>query len=321
MDNMRDFNREVMARSIGNQSLPQSAVAAPIIAGENNYGVLVLEALNRCKPFTDENLPFVQTLADLIALAIDRERLKQRAAAVSKARQTDRMRAEVMATLSHELRMPLASIKGYATALLMDEVSWTRQKRTEFLQQIEEVCNDMEGILEDMLDTALLEVSHLSLEPQPLRLQHIAREISKEVEVYSDIHRLLVDFPAEFPLIEADPRWIKQVFRNIVDNAVKYSPNGGLIVIRGDARGHDVVISIADQGIGIPSEDLIPLFEKYFRIHSVATLHVPGTGLGLPIARAIVEAHGGHIWIDSRVDEGTTVSFSLPLPKPEVKRE
>jgi two-component system sensor histidine kinase VicK len=121
-----------------------------------------------------------------------------------------------------------------------------------------------------------------------------------------------VDFPTDFPIVEADPRWIKQVFRNILDNAVKYSTDGGLIVIKGQARTADVVVSVADQGIGISSEDVIPLFEKYFRVRTVATLHVPGTGLGLPIARAIVEAQGGRIWVESKVGEGTTVFFSLP---------
>jgi two-component system sensor histidine kinase VicK len=105
------------------------------------------------------------------------------------------------------------------------------------------------------------------------------------------------------------------VFRNILDNAVKYSPDGGLIVSHADVRPTDVVVSTSDQGIGISSENLIPLFEKYFRVRSAATLHISGTGLGLPIARAIVEAHGGRIWVESREGEGTTISFSLPRPR------
>jgi signal transduction histidine kinase len=111
------------------------------------------------------------------------------------------------------------------------------------------------------------------------------------------------------------------VLRNILDNAVKYSPNGGLIVIKGEARTIDVVVSVADQGIGISSEDLIPLFEKYSRVRSVSTLHVSGTGLGLPIARAIVEAHGGRIWVESKVGEGTTIFFSLPRNQSERRRQ
>jgi K+-sensing histidine kinase KdpD len=312
MADMRPFNREVFRRSIGSDRLPDSAVAVPITAGNERFGVLVLEALGTRDPFTQQSLPFVQTLADLIALRIDRERLQARADAVREARRADRMRSEVMATLSHELRMLLVTIKGYATALQLDEVAWSEAKRQEFLRLIEEACDDMESMIQDILDSSLIEVDQLNLERQPLRLAALAREIASEVECRSPAHRPVVDFPSDFPLVEGDPRWIKQAFRNILDNAVKYSPDGGLIVIQAEARPNDVVVSVSDQGIGISSEDLIPLFEKFFRVRSAATLHISGTGLGLPIARAIIEAHGGRIWVESKQGEGTTIFFSLP---------
>ena len=219
---------------------------------------------------------------------------------------------EVLATLSHELRMPLSTIKGYATAMLIDELHWSDAQRDQFLQLIEEACDDMEGMLRDILDSSLADVDQLKLEPQPVRLGSLARQVAGELQHRSEQHRLVVDFPQDFPIVSADERWIKQVLRNILDNAVKYSPEGGLIVLRGETRRADVVVSVADQGIGISSEDVIPLFEKYFRVRSVSTLHVPGTGLGLPIARAVVEAHGGRIWVESTVGEGSTILFSLP---------
>jgi K+-sensing histidine kinase KdpD len=295
-------------------------VAAPIAVGDQKLGVLVLETLNHSSKFTEHDLPFAQTLADLIALTIDRERLKVRADAVREARRAERTRSEVMATLSHELRMPLATIKGYATALLLDEVTWSEAKRKDFLGLIEEACNDMEGMIQDILDSSMIEVDRLRIEHLPVQLPDIAREIAAEVGHRSKLHRLVVEFPTDFPIVEADPRWIKQVFRNILDNAVKYSPDGGLIVIKGEARSADVVVSISDQGIGISPEDLIPLFEKYFRVRSAATLHIPGTGLGLPIARALIEAHGGRIWVESKAGEGTTVFFSLPYEQPRKGR-
>jgi signal transduction histidine kinase len=148
-----------------------------------------------------------------------------------------------------------------------------------------------------------------------VRLHHLARDIAAEIQLRTASHRIIVDFPEKFPILEVDPRWIKQVFRNILDNAVKYSPQGGLVFIRGEERVSDVMIMIADQGIGISPEDLIPLFERYFRVRTAANLHIPGTGLGLPIARAIVEAHGGRIWVESKLGEGTTIFFSLPKTK------
>jgi signal transduction histidine kinase len=136
--------------------------------------------------------------------------------------------------------------------------------------------------------------------------------MADDIQRRTKIHHLVVDFPPDFPIIDADPRRITQVLRNILDNAIKYSPEGGLVMVRGEVRPNDVVISIADQGVGISPEDLIPLFEKYFRVKSATGYHVAGTGLGLPVARSIVEAHGGRIWAESKVGQGTTLYFSLP---------
>ena len=172
----------------------------------------------------------------------------------------------------------------------------------------------MEMMIRDILDTSLIEVDQLTIRREPLLLQHLANDIASEAQHQTELHRLVIDFPVDFPIVEADRHWIKQMFRNILDNAVKYSPDRGLIVIKGEERPSDVVISIADQGIGISPEDLIPLFEKYFRVKSASTLHIAGTGLGLPIARTIVEAHGGRIWAESKLGEGTTLNFSLPKP-------
>jgi signal transduction histidine kinase len=143
-------------------------------------------------------------------------------------------------------------------------------------------------------------------------MERLAREAVDEMRPRAGNHNIVLDFPAEFPIIDADPLRVKQVLRNIIHNAVKYSPDGGLVVIRGEVRLTDVTVSIADQGVGISPENLIPLFEKYFRVKSPAGYHIPGTGLGLPVARAIVEAHGGRIWAMSQVGKGTTLYFSLP---------
>jgi signal transduction histidine kinase len=127
----------------------------------------------------------------------------------------------------------------------------------------------------------------------------------------------MVDFPSPFPIVDADPQRITQVMRNLLDNAVKYSPSGGLVVVRGEVRETEVVLSVADQGEGIAPEHLVHLFEKFFRIKSGLRRHVVGTGLGLPIARTIVETHGGRIWAESQVDQGTTFYFTIPRTSTE----
>ena len=131
-------------------------------------------------------------------------------------------------------------------------------------------------------------------------------------------HRILVELPKAFPIVKADPGRIAQVLRNLLDNAVKYSPQGGMIVVRGQVRESEVVISVADQGVGIAPQDLNRLFEKYFRVESGLGRHVVGSGLGLPIAQAIVESHGGHIWAESEYGKGSTFIFVFPKCVQEV---
>ncbi len=313
MADMRPANREVLARALGTKTLPRCTLAAPISVGEQKFGVLVLETFHNSAIFTENDLPFLQTLADLIALVIDRARLEAQADVVRATQQSEHLRSEVMGILSHQLRMPLSAIRGYATALLLDEVEWSEKKRREFLQLIDEESDNIQAMITEILDSALIDLDQLVIERQPMRLQLVAHDVVQEMLRRTETHRPVIDFPPDFPIVEADPRWIKQVFRNILDNAIKYSPDGGLIVIKGEVRLTDVVISIADQGLGISPEDLIPLFEKFFRVKSTSNLNIAGTGLGLPIARIIVEAHGGRIWAESKLGQGTTIYFSLPL--------
>ena len=316
MADMRPANRAFFSQALGSEEIFLCSITAPIAVGDQKFGVLILETLHGPSTFSQDDIPFVQTLADLIALAIDRARLEDKADAIRAVREADRMRAELMATLSHELRMPLTSIKGYSTALLL-QINWDKEKISDFLHKIDEECDNLQGMIKDILDSSLIDVNQLNLELQPVRLQNIARDVTMETQRHTNIHTLMLEFPHDCPIVNADARWIRQVFRNIFENAIKYSPEGGLIVIRGEVRPTDIVVSVSDQGIGISPEDLIPLFEKFFRVKSAAGLHVAGTGLGLPVARAIVEAHGGKIWVESKLNQGTTIYFSLP--KAEVK--
>jgi len=312
MDDLQPGNMQIVIQSLGMDKLPLCTLAAPISVDGQKFGVLLLETIEGPAVFTEDEIPFVQTLADLIAMSIDRARLTAKTDTIRETREAERMRSELMAALSHELRLPLTAIKGYTTALLMDEVEWNPQKRAAFLQRIDAECDNMQVLLSDLLDSALTDMNQLSVEAAPVRLHRIANEVTSEMQLRTELHRLVVDLPSDFPIVSIDPHWIKQVFRNLLDNAIKYSPEGGLIVIRGESRLRDVVVNIADQGIGISPENLIPLFEKYFRVMPSDNYRVPGSGLGLPITRAILEAHGGRIWIESRIGQGTTVSFSLP---------
>jgi signal transduction histidine kinase len=225
MNDMRLANRRALEKSLKLADYnPKGILAVPLSVESQKFGVLVLETLMGEAVFTPEDIPFVQTLADLIALSIDRARLQTKADAIRVANQTERLRSEVMAALSHQLRMPLSAIKGYSTALLLDEVDWSDNKRNEFLNYIDEECDSMQAMITELLDSSLIDVGQLSIELQPVRLPPLAHSIGLELQRRTNQHQIIIDFPAEFPIVDADPRWIKQVFRNILDNSIKYSP-------------------------------------------------------------------------------------------------
>lgn len=313
MADMDSNNRSLFEKATRGTALPRSAICAPLVSRGSRIGVLVLECLQKNGCFLPSDLDFVQALADLIALALERDQLSAEAEQVRVLQEANRLKSELLSTLSHEMRTPLASIKGYVTALLIDDSEWDEATRREFLEIIDEECDNLENLITDILESSTIEAGLLRIEKQPTLLARLAQRAIEQASLRTRQHRFIVSFPAGFPVVDADPRRIEQVLHNLLDNAVKYSPNGGLVVVRGEVREDEVQISVADQGVGIAPEHLNRLFERFFRIKSGIGPNVVGTGLGLPIARTIVESHGGRIWAESNVGSGTTFFFTLPL--------
>jgi signal transduction histidine kinase len=329
--NLTPATHELFHAANSGQEEAQSAICVPLIAdeqpaaGPSKVGALVLESGRAAARFLPEDLAFLQDVTPLFALAIGcsvsagwsvsargarPRRQRQVALALEEA---NRLKAELISTLAHEMRTPLTSIKGYSTALLLEEASFSQETQREFLQIIDQECDVLQDLIHDLLESSAIDAGMLKLEPQPVRLIRLVQALVEDMARRTQIHRFLVDFPVDFPIVDADPLRIEQVLRNLLDNAVKYSPQGGMIVVRGEAQEDRVIVSVADQGMGIAPEHLNRLFEKFFRVESVSGQHVVGSGLGLPIARTIVEGHGGHIWAESRLGEGSTFYFTLPL--------
>jgi len=324
IENMTVANGEMVTVARIGLKEPHSAVCIPLISGETKVGVLMLENLHDANGFASADLPFLQTVADLAALSVEGARLRENFQSAQALSEANRLKAELLSTLAHEMRTPLTSIKGYSTALLMEEVTFDPKSQREFLQFIDEECDVLQTLIHDLLESSIIDAGLLRLEPQPVQLPRLAKNVTDDIARRTEIHRFLLDFPEHFPIVDADPDRIVQVLRNLLDNAVKYSPEGGLIVVRGEVREDEAVVSVADQGVGLTPEHLNRLFEKFFRAKSSLGRHVVGSGLGLPISRTIVESHGGRIWAESQVGEGTTLFFALPLeglsqepPEPE----
>ena len=314
--NLTPANREVVRAAVIGPRQLQSAVCIPLFTGQTKVGVLRLENRHQPNRFVREDIPFLKTVSDLIALSIENARLRNELQDTRALEEANRLKAELISTLAHEMRTPLTSIKGYSTALLMEEATFTPETQQEFLQIIDEECDILQDLIHDLLESSIIDAGLLRLEPQPVTLPRLAKSVTDDMARRAQKHHFLVDFaggPERFPIVDADPHRIEQVLRNLVDNAVKYSPQGGLVVVRGEVREDEVVVSVADQGVGIAPEHLNQLFEKFFRVESGLGRHVVGSGLGLPIARTIVESHGGRIWAESQVGEGSTLYFTLPL--------
>ena len=243
-------------------------------------------------------------LANRIATDTERERARAEAADV---------RFDLIGMLAHEMRTPLASIKGYASAMLLDEIDLDRDTELEFLQAIDEESERLNEMVTHLLDSTVIEAGALELHREPVLLAGLIRRTVAVMARRTDRHRLIVSCSSSVPAVYADEQRVQQVLTNLLDNAIKYSPDGGLILVRCERKGSNAIVVVSDQGVGIAPEHLNKLFERFFRTEQRRTLGVSGTGLGLPIVDSIVRAHGGRIWAESVVDEGTKLSFTLPI--------
>lgn len=314
MANMTSQNCAYLSQALLNCKQPQSVLAFPLICGDVTIGAVILENWRGHQWFSQADLRLAEALVDVMSLAACQARLHRQLELESEAlEKTTMLQQEVMSTLAHEMRTPLASIKGYASALLLEEVQWDEETKREYLQVIVEQSDALSEIIADLLEASLIDAGRLEIQKEPVLLPRLAQEVVDQVAQYTDKHRFVVSFSPGFPVVDADSGHIRRVLFNLLDNAIKYSPEGGLVVVHGETSESEAIISVADQGQGIAPEHLNRLFERFFRVKFVTGYHVAGSGLGLPIARNIVEAHGGRIWAESKVGEGTKIYFTLPL--------
>lgn len=250
----------------------------------------------------------------------ERKRLEQQAALTDAAREADRLKSELLSTVSHELRTPLGSIKGHATALLRYGTRLPIKEQHEFLRAIDRASDKLRELIEHLLQLSRLEAGGLPMERQPCDLGALAREAVEELRPHlTEHHPLLVKLVEPLPTLQLDPRRIREVIDNLLDNAVKYSPLGGEITVEvapvagDDGRPVTVRLAVRDHGIGIPAEHHALIFERFHRVDSSLTRSIGGTGLGLAICRKIVEAHGGEITVESAPGEGSTFLVTLPI--------
>ncbi len=288
----------------------------PIKREREVVGLMNLESAD-AETFNDEQVQFVTRLVDHASVAITNARLFAEVQAANLAK------TEFVSFVAHELKNPMASIKGYTSLLLGGAVGAPNEMQTQFLDTIHRNVDRMATIVSDLNDITQLETGRVRLELKDVSFQTIMDEVIRTNRPLIDAKQqtLEVDAPADLPTVWADQKRTVQVFTNLVSNAYKYTPEGGTIKLKversvnqWDPRGSPEVLHIAvtDTGIGISPDDQKKLFQKYYRTQEGKDM-APGTGLGLNIVKTLVELQGGQIWFESVFRQGSTFHFTLPL--------
>jgi K+-sensing histidine kinase KdpD len=225
-------------------------------------------------------------------------------------RTAEEIKSTFISIVSHELRTPVTLIKGYASTLRRDDAKWDRKTINDSLKVIEEEADRLAKMIDDLLDASRLQAGGLSLNRADVSLPALAGRVAERFGSQTQKHTIVSDFPERFPVILADETRLEQVLANLVSNALKYAPQGE-IRISGSTRSEQVVVCVSDEGPGIDARDLPHIFDRFYR-STDAVKQTKGAGLGLYLARAIIEAHGGRIWADPKPDAGARICFSLP---------
>lgn len=238
---------------------------------------------------------------------------------VTPLKDAERLKDEFIAMAAHELRTPMAAVKGYAEMLTRGPVSelgapledWQR----EALEAIDSSTTRLVELTNDLLDVARLQADRLELRFEPTDLIALARRVSRRMQVTTHRHKLIVESHEDYVVADIDARRIEQVFGNLLSNAIKYSPDGGNIFVNVSSREDraHALITIRDSGIGIPQEQQGKLFSRFVRADNARERSIGGTGLGLYLCREILARHGGRIWLDSQLNQGSVFSVELPL--------
>jgi two-component system sensor histidine kinase KdpD len=271
----------------------------------------------------EEQLTLFAAFCDQIALALDRAALQQQAIHAEALRESDQLKDVLLGSVTHDLRTPLASIKAAVSSLLQADMTWSDEERRDFLASIDASADRLNRLVGNLLDLSRLEAGSAP----PVKDWYLIGEVVATVLDRLDLtgqtqqHRIVVDIPRDVPLVPMDYGQIEEVLTNLLENALKYSPAGSEIRVAARARpSAELEVRVQDQGIGIPPNELGAIFDKFYRVQHVqlpwVTTRPPvGTGLGLAICAAIIHAHDGHIWAESRSGQGATFIFTLPIPQ------
>jgi len=286
----------------------RSSLTCPLIAMGRPIGFIFFSSMQP-NTYRDVYVEDYLQIADELALIVEKAHLYQQSLELNE------LKNKFVGIAAHDLRNPTSLIQSYIQLLLEGYLGEISPAQQEALSKMNKACKGMFALIDDLLDVSAIESGHLELRLRPVDLAAYLQENLTENAILakSKSIELTADLSPDLPTVMIDPDRISQVLNNLISNAIKYSDPRTIITLRARATGSEVTIAVQDQGQGIPAEEMDRLFTEFGRTSARPTGDEKSIGLGLAIARRIVEAHGGRIWAESQVGIGSTFAFTLPL--------
>ncbi len=313
-----ELNTEPLHKSLdeGEAIKFSSLLIVPLIVKDEAVGVLCLYTKEPVE-FTKQQIDSTHTFASQATVAIENARLYTlEQATVAKLKDLDNAKSDFLSMVSHELRSPLTSIKGYTSLILAGRVGQINEQQKKFLSIVESQSNHLTGLISDLLDLSRIESGRITMRKVSVSMKVIAETIAERMmpQMMSKNITLTVDAEEGMPFILGDPERLGQIYTNLITNAFKFTPEGGKITLKSWKEGDCIECRIIDTGIGLTKENLKKVFEKFYQVDNTSTRAAGGVGLGLSIIKKILEAHKGRIWAESEgIGKGATMCFSIPF--------
>ncbi|WP_447964148.1 ATP-binding protein [Nitrospira sp. Ecomares 2.1] len=297
----------------------QSLVIVPMVLRGKLFGFLGLDSVRHEKTWSEEDIRLLQMAGEIFVNGFERQEVeenlrKSEAAKVEAFRQSDALKTALLSLVSHELRTPLTAIKASIAGLIELSRQDASKMQQEFLQGINQEIDFLNGLVENLLDMSKVEAGTLVPHREWHLLEDLVEGAIRRVEMSLESRSLEVNLGEKISPIFVDGIEIQQVLINLLDNATKYSPAGSLVSIVGRMMPNQVEVRVSSEGEGIPQEELVSIFDRFYRLKGPRTRLIRGTGLGLAICKGMIEAHGGRIWAESQ-NRVVTICFTVPTPE------
>jgi len=283
----------------------------PLKTSIRTIGVLGVQPKEPTRQLTTDQRRLLQAFASQVSLAIERVQLAEQARQIDLLQATEKLQNALLNSISHDLRTPLVSITGALSTLDESDAMLDDEARRSLIETAHEESDRLNRLVSNLLDMTRLEAGAMRVVREPTDVQDLIGSALGQIENRLTDRDIQVDIPQDLPLVPIDFVLIVHALVNVLDNALKYSSEGSPLEIQAQLQNSEVLISVLDQGIGIPPEDLSRVFDKFYRIQRPE--QVTGTGLGLAISKGIIEAHGGRIWASNRLGGGAIVTIALPM--------